>query len=284
MPETVVAIGEILWDVFPDHERLGGATFNFSAHLSRLGEHVVFVSAVGRDALGDRALDRARELGIDTRWLKRVDHATGIGNVSLDASGKPTFDLQRPAAYDMLVLDDSELCNIARLQPSWIYFGTLHQIVPAIHQLVERLIAAMPDAMRFYDVNLRPDCYTASLIDTLLRTAHVVKLSDDEAEVLGPMFGVAADSLQTFCERLAKRFTLRAVCVTRGPRGAVMWRDGNYAESPGVPVHVVDTVGAGDAFAAALLHGLGGGWPMQRILDFANRLGALVASSPGAIP
>jgi fructokinase len=156
-------------------------------------------------------------------------------------------------------------------------------MVPSIRALVLRLMDAVPSATRFYDVNLRPDCHTPELVESLLARSHVVKLSDDEAAVLGPMLGVAHDPLPRFCEVLARRLGLRAVCVTQGALGASMWREGEFSVAPGEPVEVVDTVGAGDAFAAALVAGLDAGWPSDRVLREANRQGARVAAQAGAV-
>jgi fructokinase len=141
-----------------------------------------------------------------------------------------------------------------------------------------------PDARRFYDINLRKDSYTAPLVMELLHHADVVKLNDDELVQVQQMIGTSHTSIEDFCRDTASRFRWDAVCVTRGERGCAILKGDEYVEVPGVPVQVVDTVGAGDAFAAAFLHGLDQGWPAEKIGGFANRLGALVASRAGGVP
>jgi fructokinase len=264
---TILGMGEILWDVFPDTARLGGAPFNFAVHAHRLGHRVIFLSAVGDDERGRAALARAAELGLTTEFIQ-VAHGQPTGSVSvrLDAEGHPDFTIHRPAAYDSLTLDERQLALLAALRPDWIYFGTLYPMDSRARQVLRRLMDAVPGARRFYDVNLRRGCYTPELVRELLALAGAVKMNDDEAELF-PDLGAAP-----------------AVAITRGERGCLVRIASDRAECPGYPVKVADTVGAGDAFAAAFLHGLAAGWSAAKTGDFANRLGALVASRPGAVP
>lgn len=281
----IVAIGEVLWDVFPEMERLGGAPFNFSVQASRLGHEVRFVSAVGDDARGLLITERMRELGLSTECVGTVDGvATGMVSVQLDAAGKPEFTLQRPAAYDAVRLSSDALERLRAWAPQWLYFGTLHQIYPEVRALTARLMQTLDGARRFYDVNLRPPCYTRELIEAMLAAANVVKLNDDEAIELDAMFGFGSRPIEEFTAHWMEKFGWQAVAVTRGAKGSAVRIGGDYAEPAGFAVHVVDTVGSGDAFAAAFLHGLSQGWDARACGEFANRVGAVVASRAGAIP
>lgn len=281
----IIGIGEILWDVLPSGEHLGGAVFNFAAHARLLGHEVHFVSAVGIDERGEKALARARELGLDTRFLRRVAEApTGIVSVVLDAGGQPTFTIHRPAAYDFVQLDESDFDALLRPAPDWICYGTLHQMAPRARALTRRLVESAPAARRFYDINLRIDSFDRDTIRQSLGWASMAKLNDSEMREMGAIFGLPASSTREFCPAFAGRFGLDGVCVTLGARGcAILW-DGEYVEAEGRKVQVVDTVGAGDAFSAALLDGLGRGWPLEQVAGHANARGAWVASRPGAIP
>ncbi len=281
----IVAIGEVLWDVFPESERLGGAPFNFSVQAVRLGHDVRFVSAVGDDARGLAILDRAREFGLRTDYVRVVGGlATGMVSVRLDAAGKPDFYLHRPAAYDLARLDAGDLDALRDWRPDWMYFGTLHQIDPDVRELTVRLMRTVAGAKKFYDVNLRPPCYSRELLEDLLHAADVVKLNDEEAATLDAMFGLGARGLSEFMADWQERCGWEAVAVTRGAKGCAVRIGRDYAELAGFAVQVVDTVGAGDAFAAAFLHGLAQGWDACKAGDFANRVGAVVASRAGAIP
>jgi fructokinase len=282
---NVVSIGEVLWDVVGQQEHLGGATFNFSAHLSKLGHSVSFISAVGADQRGQKILENMQQLGLSTRYV-RVDsrHATGSVTVTLDAAGQPSFILHRPAAYDFPQLTESQFETLISRPTDWIYFGTLHQMSPDAKALTATLLERIPAARRFYDVNLRLDSYTPSLVRELMSRATVVKLNDTEVTQICQMFGRPCDSVEEFCRSYAKTFGWEAVCVTCGAKGCVLFIGDQYCEANGYRIDVADAVGAGDAFAAAFVHGIGGGWPAPHIADFANRVGALVASRTGAIP
>lgn len=282
---NVVSIGEVLWDVVEHQEYLGGATFNFSAHLSKLGHKVSFVSAVGEDQRGHKVLDNMSALGLTASYVS-IDpqHATGVVAVTVDAAGQPSFDLQRPAAYDFPKLTESQFREITSQAIDWIYFGTLHQMSSVAKDLTTALLRRVPHVPRFYDINLRPNSYTPALVRELMTCATVIKLNDAEVAQICQMFDRPCASLEEFCRSYAKVFGWDTVCVTRGSKGCVLLIGDKYWEAQGYETKVVDTVGAGDAFAAALVHGLGSRWPAPQIADFANRIGALVASRPGAIP
>lgn len=281
----IVSIGEILWDVFDGAEHLGGAVLNFAVHSSRLGHEVSFVSAVGNDARGRRALERAAALGLPTDNVATVnDAATGIVTVSVAPGGQPSYVIHRPAAYDFTTVSDDTLGRLASRRPDWITFGTLHQIDRRAREQTRRLLDGIPSARRFYDVNLRKDSYTPELVGDLLGLAGVVKLNDEEVHELGSMLSLPSADIEGFCREGSSRFGWEAACVTRGANGCSMLINGDFIESPGYRVKVADTVGSGDAFAAAFVHGLGAGWPAARIGDFANRVGALIASREGATP
>jgi fructokinase len=281
----IISAGEILWDVFESGEHLGGAAFNFAAHAARLGHRVYFISAVGADERGRRALEQAARLGLSTSYIRCVpEQATGVVSVRVDAAGQPAFTIHRPAAYDFPALSAEELQELSSERPEWIYYGTLAQMSRQTKELTFRLIESNPAARRFYDVNLRANSYEPALVVELMTRASLVKLNEEEVRTLEEVFGRPHRSLEDFCRRHLERFGWEGVCVTRGAQGCALLVGGEYLEAPGYRVQVADTVGAGDAFAAALVHGLGCGWPACEVADFANRVGALVASRRGAIP
>ncbi|MBL8174519.1 MAG: hypothetical protein JNK48_07615 [Bryobacterales bacterium] len=281
----IVVIGEVLWDLFPGEERLGGAPFNFAVQASRLGHDVRFVSAVGADARGSLILNRAEHLGLDTQFLHVVaGRQTGVVSVHVDAEGKPAFHLHRPAAYDSVTMDDTALDRLRAWDPDWMYFGTLHQMQPEVRELTARMADTLHRARKFYDINLRPHSYTLELVESLMAIADAVKWNDEEAREVDAMFNFHGRPLEEFTAHWQRQFGWQAVAVTRGPNGSSVRIGDEYAEGAGFAVTVADTVGAGDAFAAAFLHGLSQGWNAAKTGEFANRVGALVASRPGAIP
>lgn len=282
----LISIGEILWDVIGGEEHLGGALLNLSVHASRLGHDVSLVTAVGVDQRGDRALEAMSGLGLSIDMVQRSDEwPTGIVTVTVADDGQPEFEIHRPAAYDSIKLDTSALERLAAWNADWVCYGTLLSMYPRGRNVLFDTMDALPRARRFYDVNLRPKSFTPELVLALLGRATVVKLNQDEVHSLEVMFHGSTRTVEDFCRDHVARFGWEAVCVTRGELGCAILARDQYVEVLGYGVQVADTVGAGDAFSAAFLHGLNAGWPAAQIGDFANRLGALVASrSGGAAP
>ena len=281
----IISLGEILWDLLPDAEHLGGAPFNFAFHAHTLDHQVCFVSAIGDDPRGDRALQRVVEVNLSSRYIRRIPyHPTGTVTVTLDATAAPQYQIHRPAAYDFPALDSDQLHDLLTPGPDWIYFGTLQQMSPQAHHLFQELLAQSPNSKRFYDVNLRLHSYTPELVRTLANHADVLKLNEYELPVLAEVANITGSSLEEFCRNCARIFHLEAVCVTLGQKGCVLLRREQYVEAPGFHVKVADTIGAGDAFSAALVHGFGSGWSTMQIAEFANRVGALISSRPGGTP
>jgi fructokinase len=277
----ILSIGEILWDVIGNQEYLGGAPFNFCVHAARLGHEVTFLSAVGYDARGELARKQALQLGVDIAFLTQTpDAATGVSYVS-NETGEAKHHLPRPAAYDYVALTEEQLARIQQWRPDWLYFGTLLQMNDRARRLTRRLVDSNPQTKVFYDVNLRPNNFSGAVVHEMLGLSTVVKLNEEEFPYLQD-----AELSRESCQEFTQKYRLAAVCVTRGAAGSNVYRrkPSTYVESRGYPVKVWDTVGAGDAFSAAFIHGLDAGWDLERVCDFANRVGALVASRAGATP
>lgn len=282
----IVAIGEILWDVFPEGERLGGAPFNFAAQAAGLGHETALLSAVAEDDRGRRALAEAHRLAVATELVRTVEAPpTGYVTVSVDDGGQPDYVIHRPAAYDRVELTDEAAEAIHRDPPEWIYFGTLLQTDPAALETTLRLLDAAPKARRLYDVNLRKDSYSRELLARLLPLATVLKINGDEAAEVRRQFGEPASDIETFAREYTERYGYEGVCATLGADGCyVLWNGSEEVRAESYPVTVRDAVGAGDAFAAAFVHGVSSGWTTERTADFANRVGSLIASRSGAVP
>jgi fructokinase len=277
-------LGEVLWDVFPDSVRLGGAPLNFAVHASRLGFQPLLVSAVGDDDLGRRAQEAVKKMGLDTSMLHNTARwQTGTAAVHLDPSGHPVFQIPRPAAYDAVQLTEEGIRQLTSWSPGWLYHGTLFPSHEKGRSTLLRLLQVLPDTMRFYDVNLRPGFDSPDLVAELLAFAHIVKLNEAELGAVSRIAGLPSN-LEAFCRAGVERYGWRAVCVTLGERGCAILAGNQYLLAGAHRVEVADTVGAGDAFAAAFLHGLSRNWALQEVAAFANRVGGIVASRPGAIP
>jgi fructokinase len=283
-PSRALLIGEVLWDQFPDSRRLGGAPLNVAAHLKRLGHEPRIVSAVGIDALGHDARAALTQLGLDASLLQSTDkYPTGRATVHVGPGDHTSFTIERPAAYDALELSDAHLQRIVDWDPSWFYYGTLFPSRTAARRVVRLLLGALPHAARLYDLNLRPGFEQPELVDEMLQAATVVKLNERELHFVHEHLDLPSDP-ETFCRAGTERYNWRAACVTLGGRGCAILLGGEYVRVNGLPVAVVDPVGAGDAFAAAFLHGIVSNWSPATVADFSNRHGAQIVSSQGAIP
>lgn len=281
---AVVVVGEVLWDVFDTSERLGGAPLNFAARARQLGHRVELISALGADERGHKARKAIAALCIDSRWLQtRTSLPTGTAKVRLDSSGSAEFTIERPAAWDTLELSPQDLARLSATAPGWLYYGTLFASMPTGRRVLDSLLCALGQSLKFYDLNLRPGADAPALVTALMSVADVVKLNESELERVQAFTGLPAD-LESFCRAASNRFGWRAVSVSRAGRGSVILANGEFAEAPAVPVTVVDTVGAGDAYAAAMLHGLCHGWSAADIAAFANGAGAAVAAQSASLP
>jgi fructokinase len=282
-PDPVAAIGEILWDVFPNSIRLGGAPLNFGVHVRRLGHPVYLVSVVGADDRGKQAAHDIAALDLDTTFIQ-TSALLPTGTARIDCSvDKTSFVIQRPAAYDAMQFTDRDLERLKSRNPGWVYFGTLFASRPENRKVLDRLLHGLAEAVKFYDLNLRPSADSPELVKYLLERADVVKLNEEELSRVHEFCGLPS-SIEGFCREGVARYGWRAVGVTLGARGCAVLAHDHYVEEEGRPVDVADTVGAGDAFAAAFMHGLSLNWPVREVAAFANRVGALVASRHGAIP
>jgi fructokinase len=280
---TLVALGEVLWDVFPDGPRFGGAPANLACHAAALGADVFVVSQVGDDPLGQRAVAALRQHGVNTDHVGRSpDHATGTVQVELDPSGKPHFTIRQNVAWDDLSWSDE--LNRRAIGTDAVCFGTLGQRTQSARGTIQRFIAATPpSALRFLDINLRAPFYDQAVIEQSLSVANVVKLSDEELPIVASMLGIKAGEGKALAQ-IRDRYQLRLIALTRGERGALLVGDDGNSDLDGRPADVKDTVGAGDAYAAVLTLGLLKREPLETINRRACQVAAFVCSQRGATP
>lgn len=282
----LLSFGEVLWDLFPEGPRFGGAPANFACHAAALGGKVTMLSAVGRDSRGGRALDILRSFGIDTTLIQQTEEGpTGEVRVSLNPSGCPSFVIENPAAWDFIDWPAAVAAHLNQINA--IYFGTLAQRHERSRATLQRLLAAASSRgiHRVLDVNLRAPFYNESLIQQSVAECSVLKLSDEELPEVARACNIPHDenTLQTL-RAIREQNHLSVVAMTRGANGAVLVSESETVEHQGVATEVIDTVGAGDAFAAALVIGLIRGSPLERIIDIACKTAAEVCAQPGAVP
>jgi fructokinase len=281
-PRTVVGIGELLWDCFPDRRRPGGAPANVAFHAAQLGQRGLICSRIGDDDLGRALRDELHAHGLSTELIQ-LDERLPTGRVTVDTSdpASPSYVIHRDVAWDAIDFDASVEAVVRGAAA--VCVGTLAQRSEVSRETILRCLEAAGEALRVYDVNLRPDGYRREWIEETLRRVHVVKLNDEEVTVLAPMLGAASEP-EAFGRELIGSYGVELVCVTRAAAGCSMFTDAETVHAPGKRVTVADSVGAGDAFTAALITARLREWPLARTARLANDVGALVASRRGAMP
>src|SRR5262249_20524412 len=276
-------LGEVLWDLLPTGPALGGAPANFACHSCALGADAALLSRVGDDELGRRIRQRLAGAGLPVTMVQvDAQRPTGTVAVALSADGRPDYTIEEDVAWDAIEVRDAALA-FAR-QADAVYFGTLAQRAPLSRTTIRRLVEESPaGALRVFDVNLRQSFYSTEVIESSLTLANVVKLNSSELPRLAEMDSLTGD-VAAQLDALARRFGLRAIALTRGECGSLLWVDGAWSEHPGIKRTVRDTVGAGDSFAAALTLGLLAGWSVEHINRLANEVASFVSSQAGAVP
>jgi fructokinase len=280
---AMAGIGEVLFDVLPDGERLGGAPINFAYQVNALGGHGIAVSTVGSDQRGQRALRELRANGFDMATISiDREHPTGYVMAQVNDMGVPAYFFPDDVAWDHLSLTDAARTVAPTLD--CVCFGTLAQRSPAARAAILAFIRIVPGgALKIYDLNLRQNFYSAKLIEASLFLADILKLNDEELLILASLFGLSGDD-EEMLAALADRFSLELSILTRGAKGALLLGKEQRVEHSGHPVALEDTIGAGDAFTAAVALGWLLGHPLPDIADHASRLAAYVCSQKGAMP
>jgi len=282
MKKTVIAFGELLWDLLPDETILGGAPFNFTYRIHDLGDTGVMVSRIGNDDLGRQAFARVEDLGLDTSCIQWDNHKpTGTVKVSFDEDYNPDYVIIPDVAYDRVELTD-KLLDVAENSDCFCY-GTLAQRSPKSRDTLAALLEAATDTLKFLDINLRKECYTRETVTFSMEKADILKTNDEEAVKLCEMFDLPLNTLPKFCQTCIDTWSLEYCLVTFGANGAFVYAAaGEYLYEPGYDVALADSLGAGDAFSAGFIHKFLRGSTLREACEFGNRLGALVATKNGA--
>lgn len=275
----ILCFGEILWDAFGDEKVAGGAPMNVARHLVQQHNNVLFASRVGKDAPGDGLVEFLKSSGLYSDLIQTDETLrTCEVTVQLDENGSATYIIPEPVSWDNI--QTVTALTKAAESASAIVYGSLACREEATRDTLLNLLQETT-ALKIFDVNLRPPHYTLSTIETLVATADVVKMNEDEAALL---IGGSNGTLKENIIEFQKKYHPKTICVTRGEHGAIAWHDYEFYEHPGCPVSVVDTVGAGDAFLATFVTGLLNNKAMQELIEKACRVGAFVAGKRGANP
>jgi fructokinase len=280
----VVGLGEILWDLLPSGPQLGGAPANFAYCSHLLGNRGMIASRIGEDDLGRRIRRMLQNANLSDRFIQTdYSHSTGTVKVHFGAAGQPQYEITKPVAWDFLewTREWQDLANCADA----ICFGSLAQRADTSRCTILKFVeSSRPECLRVFDVNLRQKFYSAGVLSDSLLRSNAMKLNHEEVPIVAELLAIQCQTAREFCEAVTYRFGLKFVCVTRGEHGSLLYDGSNADEHPGFRVAVKDTVGAGDAFTAGLVHGFLRKEPLSKVNDASNRLGAWVSSNSGAMP
>jgi len=289
--KIVVGLGELLWDLLPEGARLGGAPANFAVMAGRLGNRAVVASRVGTDALGKQAQEELEALPAESDFLQSdSEYATGTVTVRLEG-GEPEYTIHEPVAWDRLAMTP-EWRDLAQ-QADAVCFGTLAQRAETSQRtILEFLDSTRRECVRVFDVNLRMPHWSGEALRGGLGRATILKLNAGELRhvLMGsgvcphPQEKANEEDLLHGARRLLERYPVELVCITLGAEGSLLVTRREHHRHPGLAARVKDTVGAGDAFTAALTHYYLEGAPLAVQNEAGNRWGAWVASQAGGMP
>jgi fructokinase len=276
-----VAYGEVLWDVFANEKKIGGAPLNVALRMKTLGCEVAMISCVGNDEDGKAIIDQVKSLGLETAAIiKSEEFPTGLVNVTVNERGSASYEITYPSAWDKIVLND--FAKKTALDADVLIYGSLVCRDEVSRKSLEELLQTK--AYKVFDVNLRKPHYSYEMLEQLMHSSDFIKFNDEELLEITQEMKSPSVSLEDNMHFIAERTKVTAMCVTRGKHGALLMWNGQIFENEGYPVEVADTVGAGDSFLAALITSLLTGKEPQKAIDFACAVGALVAEASGANP
>ena len=281
---TIAAIGELLWDVLPEAEVLGGAPVNFTYHVNALGARGIPVSTIGTDPRGEKALALLRKCGVETAGITTLaGWATGYVDALVDHNGVATYSFPADVAWDHLQVNDFAREMQGKLDA--VCFGSLAQRSEVSRRAILGFLDGVrEETVRVCDINLRQHYYSRDVIESSLNRADILKLNDDELPVLVEILGLEGQESRHWLKALVERYHLALAILSRGSGGSLLLTRTNLSDHPGIAARVADTIGAGDAFTAAVTIGYLRKMALSDINEQANRLAAYVCSQRGAMP
>ena len=277
---NIVCFGEVLWDCLPTGKVAGGAPMNVAYHATQLGIRTQMISKVGKDILGESLINFLNEKGVDTKLIQTDDALpTGTVNVALDTHDSPSYEIVAPVAWDYIHVDLKNKTAVKNADA--FVFGSLSaRNETSRNTLLELLNLAKSKVL---DVNLRSPYYNKPLLMELLKLADIVKMNDEELEIIGKWLAITDTEIQTAIQ-IKKYFNWEHLIVTRGAKGAWLFNEKEMISSSGISIQVQDTIGSGDSFLAAFLSKFLQKVPLEECLQFASITGAYVATQKGGTP
>ena len=282
MDRLVIGIGEALWDMLPEGKKLGGAPANFAFHAGQFGLESMAVSAIGLDPLGEEIAKELEEHGLPFH-LDRIDYPTGTVQVTLDSNGIPRYEIKEDVAWDNIPYT-KELADLAGRAQA-VCFGSLAQRNPVSRETIGWFLDAVPeDCLKVFDINLRQSFYSKEIIEDSMRRCDILKINDEELEIVKEMFGLEDLPTEGLCRSIIDEYGLKMLILTCGVNGSHVFSGdvSSFIETP--KVKVADTVGAGDSFTGAFVASILKGKTVREAHEAAVKVSAFVCTQSGAMP
>lgn len=281
MTKKIICFGEVLFDVFPTHRKIGGAPLNVALRLASLGVNAKIISRIGKDEIGKELLTFIEKNGVDTETIQIDENlSTGQVIVQLNEKGSASYTIDYPVAWDKIICIPEDKITLKKADA--LVFGTLVCRDFVSHASLLEMINYAKYAV--FDVNLRAPFYTQPILIDLMMQSDFIKFNDDELYEISASMNSPYHSLEQNILFIAEQTKTKHICVTKGSHGAVLYYNEKMYYNSGYKINVVDTVGSGDSFLAGLLFKLLTDATPQEAIDFACALGAIVAKNEGANP
>jgi fructokinase len=284
MKRYVVGLGEVLWDVLPEGKKLGGAPANFAYHAGQfLGmDNTIAISALGNDPLAEETIEALKEHQLNY-LLPRVPYPTGTVQVTLDGQGIPSYEIKEDVAWDNIPFNN-DIADIARNCQA-VCFGSLAQRNSVSRTTIHRFLDATPsDCLKIFDINLRQHFYTKEIIQDSIRHCNILKINDEELELVGQLFGYPDLDFENKCWLILGKYNLDMLVLTCGTNGSYVFTPGNVSFQSTPKVQVADTVGAGDSFTGSFVASILKGKNVAETHSIAVQVSAYVCTQNGAMP
>lgn len=280
--DTIIGIGEILWDIFPEVKVLGGAPANFAYHVSQFGLNGIAVSAIGKDELGKKIKQVLGEKKLNT-IIEEVDFPTGTVQVTLNGDGIPQYEICENVAWDNIKFSD----KLRKITPSikTVCFGSLAQRSDVSRKSINDFLDSLnDDVLKVFDINLRQHFYSKLILEESLRKCNILKINDEEVEIVRNLFDWSSLDELGVCKKILSDYHLKVVVLTKGTNGSIVLTQDSVSFRPTPIVKVTDTVGAGDSFTATFVAAILKGKKIEDAHGLAVEVSAFVCTQKGAMP
>ena len=272
----ILVFGEILYDVYDGDPIIGGAPFNYALQITRLlkeTKSVFMVSALGQDTLGDEAIEFIKNEGVDTSFIQRLsNYQTGIANVFLDKKTKvPDYEIVENVAWDNIEYSQALDNNLNNIEFDVFYCNILALRNEKSYATFKKIMSKINAKFKVFDITIRKNYYTKEKIAQVLEFINVLKVNDDELEVIRQLFysDIVSNNTEAIAKKIKDDFDIEYIFITLGKNGATLLSNNGYFIEASNNIKVVDTVGAGDSFSAALTYALSKNIDEQKVLKFA---------------